>query len=182
MRIATPDLHVARHARLRARLSADGLDTLLVSSSANIAYLTGLFASAAALLVDQQELQLIVDGRYTGAARLRQTELPGLVVVLVASDGSFEETVAARVGATGDSRVGFDADHLSVRQHQDLVSRVTSSGTKAALISAAGLVEGLRAVKDAWDDILLSQLDNRHRPCNLVELMPRLQEHLKAAE
>jgi molybdopterin adenylyltransferase len=38
------------------------------------------------------------------------------------------------------------------------------------------------AVKDAWDDILLSQLDNRHRPCNLVELMPRLQEHLRAAE
>ena len=37
------------------------------------------------------------------------------------------------------------------------------------------------AVKDAWDDILLAQLDNRHRPCNLVELMPRLQEHLKPA-
>jgi molybdenum cofactor biosynthesis protein B len=34
------------------------------------------------------------------------------------------------------------------------------------------------AVKDAWDDILLWQLDSRHRPCNLVELMPRLQEHL----
>ena len=34
------------------------------------------------------------------------------------------------------------------------------------------------AVKDAWDDILVFQLDNRHRPCNLVELMPRLQEHL----
>lgn len=38
------------------------------------------------------------------------------------------------------------------------------------------------AVKDAWDDILVAQLDNRHRPCNLVELMPRLQEHLRAAE
>ncbi len=38
------------------------------------------------------------------------------------------------------------------------------------------------AVKDAWDDILLWQLDSRHRPCNLVELMPRLQEHLRAAE
>ncbi len=37
------------------------------------------------------------------------------------------------------------------------------------------------AVKDAWDDILLWQLDNRHRPCNLVELMPRLQEHRNAA-
>lgn len=37
------------------------------------------------------------------------------------------------------------------------------------------------ACKDAWDDILLWQLDARHRPCNLVELMPRLQEHLRAA-
>ena len=36
------------------------------------------------------------------------------------------------------------------------------------------------AVKDAWDGILATQLDNRHRPCNFVELMPRLQEHLKA--
>lgn len=34
------------------------------------------------------------------------------------------------------------------------------------------------AAKDGWDDILKFQLDSRHRPCNLVELMPRLQEHL----
>ena len=32
------------------------------------------------------------------------------------------------------------------------------------------------AVKDGWDGILASQLDNRHRPCNFVELMPRLTE------
>lgn len=37
------------------------------------------------------------------------------------------------------------------------------------------------AVKDAWDEILVWQLDARHRPCNLVELMPRLQEHRTAA-
>ncbi len=35
------------------------------------------------------------------------------------------------------------------------------------------------ACRDGWDDIIKHQLDNRHRPCNLVELMPRLQEHLK---
>jgi molybdenum cofactor biosynthesis protein B len=35
------------------------------------------------------------------------------------------------------------------------------------------------ACKDAWDDILVQQLDARHRPCNFVELMPRLLEHLK---
>ena len=35
------------------------------------------------------------------------------------------------------------------------------------------------AVKDGWDDILLFQLDSRHRPCNFVDLMPRLREELK---
>ena len=38
------------------------------------------------------------------------------------------------------------------------------------------------ACKDGWQDILRWQLDYRHRPCNLVELMPRLQEHVTAAE
>ena len=33
------------------------------------------------------------------------------------------------------------------------------------------------ACKDGWDEILQFQLDNRYRPCNFVELMPRLQEH-----
>ena len=33
------------------------------------------------------------------------------------------------------------------------------------------------ACKDAWDDILSLQLDYRHRPCNFVEIMPRLDEH-----
>jgi molybdenum cofactor biosynthesis protein B len=36
------------------------------------------------------------------------------------------------------------------------------------------------AVKDGWDDILRWQLDSRHKPCNLVELMPRLREQLPA--
>jgi molybdenum cofactor biosynthesis protein B len=37
------------------------------------------------------------------------------------------------------------------------------------------------ACKDGWDEILRWQLDSRLRPCNLVELMPRLQEHLETA-
>ncbi len=35
------------------------------------------------------------------------------------------------------------------------------------------------ACKDAWDGILAAQLDYRHIPCNFVEIMPRLDEHLK---
>ena len=64
----------------------------------------------------------------------------------------------------------------------------TSTIQSRALAGVAGgtylfaLPGSTGAVKDAWDDILVWQLDNRHRPCNLVELMPRLQEHLRAAE
>lgn len=35
------------------------------------------------------------------------------------------------------------------------------------------------ACADAWDGILVHQLDARYRPCNFVEIMPRLQEHLR---
>ncbi len=49
----------------------------------------------------------------------------------------------------------------------------------------AGIVKGVfvfclpgsnGAVKDGWDKVIAAQLDSRHRPCNMVELMPRLLE------
>ena len=63
----------------------------------------------------------------------------------------------------------------------------TSTIQSRALAGVAGgtylfaLPGSTGAVKDGWDVILVHQLDNRFRPCNLVELMPRLQEHLKPA-
>ena len=38
------------------------------------------------------------------------------------------------------------------------------------------------ACKDGWDDILVHQLDYRFRPCNFVEILPRLDEHLRRAK
>jgi molybdenum cofactor biosynthesis protein B len=38
------------------------------------------------------------------------------------------------------------------------------------------------ACRDGWDEILKFQLDYRHRPCNFVEIMPRLDEHLRRAK
>lgn len=35
------------------------------------------------------------------------------------------------------------------------------------------------AVRDGWDKVISHQLDSRHKPCNLVELMPRLMEHVE---
>src|SRR6202007_2559072 len=38
------------------------------------------------------------------------------------------------------------------------------------------------ACKDAWDEILVHQLDYRYQPCNFVEIMPRLDEHLRRSK
>ena len=54
--------------------------------------------------------------------------------------------------------------------------------------ATAGLVSGTYvfclpgspgACRDGWDEILVHQLDYRHHPCNFIEIMPRLDEHLK---
>lgn len=62
-------------------------------------------------------------------------------------------------------------------------------GTSAVQSRATGGVAGGKylfalpgspgACRDAWDEILARQLDSRHRPCNFVEIMPRLAEHLR---
>jgi len=53
-------------------------------------------------------------------------------------------------------------------------SRATAGVARGTYLFA--LPGSTGAVKDGWDGILASQLDNRHRPCNFVELMPRLNE------
>lgn len=53
-------------------------------------------------------------------------------------------------------------------------SRATAGVTKGTYLFA--LPGSTGACKDAWDDILVYQLDIRHKPCNFVELIPRLQE------
>jgi molybdopterin adenylyltransferase len=72
-----------------------------------------------------------------------------------------------------------------------LVSR-EKIGTSAIQTRAVGGVAGATyifclpgspgACRDAWDEILLHQLDYRYRPCNFVEIMPRLDEHLRRAK
>ncbi|HWI85780.1 MAG TPA: molybdenum cofactor biosynthesis protein B [Sphingomonas sp.] len=53
-------------------------------------------------------------------------------------------------------------------------SRATAAVARGTYLFA--LPGSTGAVQDAWDGILVTQLDSRHRPCNFVELMPRLRE------
>ena len=56
-------------------------------------------------------------------------------------------------------------------------SRATAGVVNATFVFALPGSPG--ACKDGWDAILKDQLDYRHTPCNFVEIMPRLDEHLR---
>jgi len=69
-------------------------------------------------------------------------------------------------------RVSYDKIGTSTIQ-----SRATAGVAGATFIFVLPGSPG--ACRDAWDAILANQLDYRHRPCNFVEIMPRLDEHLR---
>ena len=66
-------------------------------------------------------------------------------------------------------QVSFQSVGLSTLQ-----SRAVAGVAQGTFIFALPGSNG--AVKDGWDKVISHQLDSRHRPCNLVELMPRLME------
>ena len=97
---------------------------------------------------------------------------------------------------------GLTGRDVSVEAHRDVYEKeVDAFGTVFTIVSlrkigtsavqsraTAGVAGGKYlfalpgspgACRDAWDEILVKQLDFRHRPCNFVEIMPRLDEHLK---
>ena len=80
-------------------------------------------------------------------------------------------------------------DGFSVAFHQisfgkigssTIQSRATAGTAKSTFIFCLPGSPG--ACRDAWDEILVHQLDLRHRPCNFVEILPRLDEHLRRAK
>ncbi len=97
---------------------------------------------------------------------------------------------------------GLTGRDVTVEAHRDVYEKeIEAFGTVFTLVSmqkigtsavqsrATGGVAGGKylfalpgspgACRDAWDEILAPQLDFRHRPCNFVEIMPRLDEHLR---
>jgi len=69
-------------------------------------------------------------------------------------------------------RISFDKIGTSTIQ-----SRATGGVVNATFVFVLPGSPG--ACRDAWDGILKAQLDYRHKPCNFVEIMPRLDEHLR---
>ncbi|MEY8802334.1 molybdenum cofactor biosynthesis protein B [Leisingera sp. XS_AS12] len=129
--------------------------------------------------------KIIPDERAEIAAQLRAWVADPKVDVVISTGGT---------GLTGRD--------VTVEAHRDVYEKEIEAfgtvftivsmqkiGTSAVQSRATGGVAGGTylfalpgspgACKDGWDEILCKQLDYRHRPCNFVEIMPRLDEHLR---
>ena len=145
------------------------------------------------VLVDR----LLADGHLLADRRIvrdERAEISALLRGWIADDGV---DVVISTGGTG--LTGRD---VTVEAHRDVYEKEIDAfgtvftmismqkiGTSAVQSRATGGVAGGTylfalpgspgACKDAWDGLLQAQLDIRHRPCNFVEMMPRLDEHLR---
>ncbi len=110
-----------------------------------------------------------------------------------------DDTVDVVITTGGTGLTGRD---VTIEAHRDVYEKEIDAfgtvfttvsmqkiGTSAVQSRATGGVAGATylfalpgspgACKDGWDEILSKQLDYRHLPCNFVEIMPRLDEHLR---
>jgi Xaa-Pro aminopeptidase len=154
---APSDTLSRRHAAIRHRLTALGLDALVVTSMPNVLYLTNFTGSSAIVVLTADRLLFVTDFRYVAAIdRMRGTaaECPSLEIERV--DSSYDETLAALLDSLPGARVGFEARHLTVGRHQWLEASLGKRG-RVALVPTDGVVEAARVIKDAFEIAMLRE-------------------------
>ena len=151
MQIAPVERLVARVARLRSSLTSRQLDALVVTSLPNIAYLTGFFATAAALVVTHDHLALIGDGRYASNLASRADEWPEIRAVLLPTGSSYDQTLVDVLESLRGLNIGVEAAHLTVQRYRYISTALAARGIQEPLSETDGIVEELRAVKDEWE-------------------------------
>ena len=81
----------------------------------------------------------------------------------------------------------MDADPMDADKKRPAVAVPQGDAPRGGLATGMAVIQSHLATlpgspgacKDAWDEILKWQLDFRHQPCNFVEIMPRLDEHMR---
>ncbi len=165
-----------------------GIAVLTVSDSRTLetdtsgAFLVSRIEEAGHLLRDRQ---IVTDD----AAKIRELVVqwskdPAIDVVITTGGTGFtgRDVTPDALEPVFDKRM----DGFSVIFHQQSYAKIGTSTIQSR--ATAGLINQTfvfvlpgsdGACRDAWDGILAQQLNYRHRPCNFVEIMPRLDEHLK---
>ncbi len=121
-------------------IEAAGIDVLLVTDLVNVGYLTGFSGSNGIAVIGPRTRAFVTDFRYVEQAA--EEVHPSFARLRAALDllDSLSEALP-----DGTLRLGFEEAHMSVRQHRRLRELLPE---RVELIGTAGIVEGLRAVKE----------------------------------
>lgn len=176
-----------RLAALRDAIERSALDGLLVTSAANIRYLTGFSGSSAHLLVLRDaRATLLTDFRYEEQA---EDEVPSEVRVRIATSGLTAALADQLEAASRPRRLGFEAKSLTVHERQALGERCG----RAVWEEGAPAVERLREVKAAEEITLIERaiaiaetalartLEGLEEGLTEIELAARLEFELRTA-
>lgn len=128
--------------------------------------------------------QIVKDDIPAIVAMLRQWIADPAVDVVIATGGTgvtgrditpeaFDQVVEKEIPGFGELFRMLSYQKIATSTIQSRATAGVAGGTYLFAVPGSP-----GACKDAWDDILVHQLDSRHKPCNFVELMPRLKEHL----
>jgi Xaa-Pro aminopeptidase len=128
---------LSRTDRLLQLIQGRNLDALLVTDLLNVRYLTGFTGTNGACIVTPDERLFLTDFRYVEQAA---EQVPDYERIQLGRD------VLGDLASRLHGRVGFDDEHLSVAAHRKVTEKLPDG---AELVGAGGLVEELRAVKDA---------------------------------
>jgi Xaa-Pro aminopeptidase len=131
-----------RGEQLIGRFGDPGIDLLLVTDLVNVRYLTGYTGSNGLVLIGPQLRIFISDFRYQEQAA-EEVEDSFARRIAPAPQGLLD--LVGEALPSGELRLGFEADHVSVSQHQQLRRQLRDD---VELVSTSRLVETLRAVKE----------------------------------
>jgi Xaa-Pro aminopeptidase len=133
--------HTQRVSQLQKLIRRQRLDALLLTHPADWYYLTGFTGEAGVLVVDAKSVTLVTDGRFT----VQAAEESPWVTTILQKDGLYR-TAGELLSERKRKRVGFDPQRLTVGQ-LDVLKR--AAGRPVGFDKTGGLLQGLRAVKDA---------------------------------
>jgi len=126
--------------KIYAKLAKENLEGLLVSSPANISYLTDYTSRDSYLLISKKKNIYITDSRYTEEAKRK---IKGPISIIQVKDCIFKTTCSACRGLSL-KRIGFEEKYISYPGYQKLKEGLSD---RVNLIPTSGLVEELRQIK-----------------------------------
>jgi Xaa-Pro aminopeptidase len=147
----------SRLVRLRERLGRERLSGMLVTSLANVRYLSGFSGSSAMLLVTARRALLVTDGRYRdqAAAEMAAAGVSADLEVV----GSTKQISAINAATHGLARLALEAKAVSWALQGELAAAV-----KPALVATTGFVEAIRLVKDR------GEIARIERACDIADV------------